>query len=291
MIDRIQLRILSLLVGLLLSVLCRANDSANELPGIILSGEFQQGGLILGRANKGFQVRADGRLLQQSPEGVFLLGLARSAPEQISLTSVAPSGTEVSRKYPVAQRDYRIQRVDGVPQRTVDPPAPEVLVRIRKESAQVKKARSRRDSRQDFLHGFAWPLKGTITGVYGSQRIYNGVPKSPHYGIDIAAPQGEVVRAPAPGVVSLVHGDMYYSGGTLIVDHGHGLSSTFIHLSESLVVEGQRVNAGEPIAKVGSTGRSTGPHLDWRMNWLDVRIDPQLVLKALPSSRQVTGDR
>ena len=131
--------------------------------------------------------------------------------------------------------------------------------------------------------GFVWPLEGTITGVYGSQRIYNGVPKSPHYGIDIAAPQGELVRAPAPGVVTLVHPDMYYSGGTLIVDHGHGLSSTFIHLSESLVEIGQRVEAGEVIAKVGSTGRSTGPHLDWRMNWFDVRIDPRLVLEALPA--------
>ena len=274
----------SMLVALLLPSVCfgEESESSGQLPGISINGEWQQGGLLLGRAQPGFQVRMGDRILEQGPNGQFLVGLGRNTPETIELTSISPAGNKASHSYKVAQREYRVQRVDGVPQRTVTPP-PEVLERIRKESAQVRQARGRRDSRNDYLQGFVWPLKGTITGVYGSQRIYNGVPKSPHYGIDIAAPKGELVRAPAPGVVSLVHKDMYYSGGTVIVDHGHGLSSTFIHLSESLVQEGQRVEAGDPIAKVGSTGRSTGPHLDWRMNWLEVRIDPQLVLKALPA--------
>ncbi|MCV6603778.1 MAG: M23 family metallopeptidase [Porticoccaceae bacterium] len=273
----------------LLSALCLADpgEKSGGLPGVAFEGEWQQGSLLVGHAQPGFQVRVGKQLIQQGSDGRFLLGLGRDTAETIKVTSVASSGEEFSHRYPVMQRDYRVQRVDGVPARTVNPPA-EVLERIRRESAQVRQARNRRDLREDYMQGFSWPLKGTITGVYGSQRIYNGVPKSPHYGIDIAAPQGELVRAPAPGVVSLVHRDMYYSGGTLILDHGHGLSSTFIHLSEALVEEGQKIEAGDPIARVGSTGRSTGPHLDWRMNWLDVRIDPQLVLKALPSIEQKT---
>ena len=149
----------------------------------------------------------------------------------------------------------------------------------------VRDARSLDRERTDFIGGFIQPLEGVITGVYGSQRVYNGIPKRPHYGLDIAAPEGTAVRAPAFGVVTLVHPDMYYSGGTLIVDHGHGLSSTFIHLSKILVQEGQRVTPGELIAEVGATGRATGPHLDWRMNWFDVRVDPQQVLQALPAKQ------
>ncbi|MDM3870304.1 M23 family metallopeptidase [Porticoccus sp. W117] len=283
MIDRIVARALFLpfILTAMVSV-AEVKDATVKLPGVSLNGEWQQGGLLLGQAEEGYQVRFGDLLLSQGPQGQFLLGLGRNAPKSVSLTSISPFGEEVTQSYPIHQRDYQVQRVDGVPARTVNPPQ-EVLERIRRESAQVREARSRRDQRVDFLQGFVWPLKGTITGVYGSQRIYNGVPKSPHYGIDIAAPKGEIVRAPAPGVVSFAHDDLYYSGGTLIVDHGHGLSSTFIHLSESLVKDGQRVEAGDPIARVGSTGRSTGPHLDWRMNWLDVRIDPQLVLKALPA--------
>ena len=253
-----------------------------ELPGASVNGRSEQGGLLVGRAKKGYRVHLGERELNLGPNGSFVIGLGRDTPPSIELSTVSPTGQVVSKSITVNQREYNIQRVDGVPQRTVNPP-PEVLERIRNESVQVRVARRTNDQREDFLHGFKWPLKGTITGVYGSQRIYNGVPKSPHYGIDIAAPQGELVKAPAPGVVTLVHKDMYYSGGTLIVDHGHGLSSTFIHLSESLVAVGQRVKAGDVIAKVGSSGRSTGPHLDWRMNWFDVRIDPQLVLKALPA--------
>jgi murein DD-endopeptidase MepM/ murein hydrolase activator NlpD len=126
-------------------------------------------------------------------------------------------------------------------------------------------------------------LIGPITGVYGSQRVYNGVPKNPHYGVDYAAPTGTEVVAPAAGIVRLAHPDLFYSGGTMIIDHGHGLSSSFLHLSGLLVAEGARVTRGQPIALVGATGRATGPHLDWRMNWHQQRIDPQLVLETLPS--------
>ena len=250
--------------------------------GFTLNGESQQGGLLVGHVEGGYQVRFGGRDVSIANSGDFIIGLDRDAPQTVNVTIISPDGRVSTEAVTVVPCEYNVQRVDGVPARTVNPPA-EVLERIRKESAQVRKARETNDQRDDFVAGFKWPLKGVITGVYGSQRIYNGVPKSPHYGIDIAAPQGKLVTAPAPGVVTLVHPEMYYSGGTLIIDHGRGLSSTFIHLSESLVKVGQRVEAGDVIAKVGSTGRSTGPHLDWRMNWFDVRIDPQLVLKALPA--------
>ena len=146
----------------------------------------------------------------------------------------------------------------------------------------VKQARKDLTESLDFLDGFQRPIQGPVTGVYGSQRFYNGVPKSPHYGVDYAAPTGTLVMAPASGVVRLAHRDLFYSGGTLIVDHGHGLSSTFLHLSDILVEQGVRVERGKPIARVGATGRATGPHLDWRRNWRQVRIDPVLVLQALP---------
>ena len=154
--------------------------------------------------------------------------------------------------------------------------------RIARDSKAVKQARAKITDHEWFVGGFIRPLEGPITGVYGSQRIYNGIPKQPHYGIDYAAPEGAKVRAPAGGVVTLVHDNMYFSGGTLIIDHGHGLSSTFLHLSKILVKPGSYVRRGMDLAEVGATGRATGPHLDWRMNWRDVRIDPQLVLGALP---------
>ena len=164
----------------------------------------------------------------------------------------------------------------------MEPPA-EQLQRIKSDAQLVKAARQPITDKTDFLQGFIKPLNGPKTGVYGSQRFYNGVPKSPHYGVDYAAPTGTIVVAPAAGVVRLAHPDLFYSGGTMIIDHGHGLSSSFLHLSEILVTVGTRIERGAPIAKVGATGRATGPHLDWRMNWRNVRVDPELVLETLPA--------
>lgn len=147
----------------------------------------------------------------------------------------------------------------------------------------VGKARRRSEDRQDFLNTYRWPLIGPITGVFGSQRVYNGTPGRPHYGVDVARPVGATVIAPNSGVVTLVHNDMFYSGGTLIIDHGQGISSTFIHLSKILVAPGQEVETGQPIAEVGATGRATGPHLDWRMNWHGQRLDPALLVGPMPS--------
>jgi murein DD-endopeptidase MepM/ murein hydrolase activator NlpD len=245
-------------------------------------GSMQQGGLLLGKVPVGYSVSYEGRVLKSTPEGQFLIGFGRQAPPLIKVLLSAPSGEQTLHELSIVQRQYKIQRVEGVPQNTVTPPAAE-LARIRSDSALVKRARKEVTDDLDFLTGFERPLEGPITGVYGSQRVYNGTPKSPHYGLDYAAPKGTLVLAPATGTVRMAHRDLFYSGGTLIVDHGHGLSSTFLHLSDILVSVGTQVKRGEAIAKVGSTGRATGPHLDWRMNWYKQRIDPALVLQALPA--------
>ena len=249
---------------------------------ITWQGSWQQGGLLMGQIKPEYRVSFAGEQIKTTADGRFLFGLGRNAQGPSTFIVSSPNGTAIEAQYPVAEREYKIQRVEGVPQQTVKPPA-EQLQRIRSDSALVVKARREVTSVTDFLEGFIKPIDGLVTGVYGSQRFYNGVPKSPHYGIDYAAPKGANVIAPASGVVRLAHRDLFYSGGTLIIDHGHGLSSSFLHLSDILVMEGSRVERGDSIALVGSTGRSTGPHLDWRMNWRNVRVDPELVLEALPA--------
>jgi murein DD-endopeptidase MepM/ murein hydrolase activator NlpD len=269
---------LSACLGLLIS-LCSITLQAETLR---WQGSLEQGGLLMGEIPAGYRASYNQQPLKVTAEGKFLLGLGREAASSIELTVTSPQGVETKAQFPVRKRQYNIQRIEGVPQKTVNPRA-EDLARIRNDSELVKRARRDITESLDFLGGFQRPLEGPVTGVYGSQRFYNGVPKSPHYGVDYAAPTGALVMAPASGVVRLAHRDLFYSGGTLIVDHGHGLSSTFLHLSDILVEEGMRVKRGKPIAKVGATGRATGPHLDWRMNWRQVRIDPALVLQALPA--------
>ncbi len=219
--------------------------------------------------------------MRVSRDGWFLIGFGRDAPPKVVLSVTFPDGRSQRYGLAVKARKYRIQRIDGLPPSKVTP-SKEDLKRIRKEVALVKRARKVDDPRTDFLGGFRWPAKGIISGVYGSQRILNGEPRQPHYGIDIAAPKGTRVVAPAAGVVTLVHPDMYFSGGTMMVDHGHGLQSAFLHLSRILVKKGQRVKQGQPIAEVGSTGRSTGPHLDWRINLFGRRLDAALLVGPMP---------
>lgn len=255
-----------------------------SIQGLSIKGEWEQGQLLIGRVSPGSQVQFRQRNLRVDPDGVFVFGLDRDAPATASLTVIEPSGQKQRQQFEVKQREYNIQRIEGVPARTVNPPA-EQLERIRRESAMTRSARSKDLERRDFLRNFEWPLLGPITGVYGSQRFYNGEPRTPHYGVDVAAPTGTPVSAPLDGVVTLAYDDMFFSGGTLIVDHGHGVSSTFIHLSKILVEEGQEIKQGDPIAEVGATGRATGPHLDWRINWFDQRLDPELRVGAMPPSQ------
>ena len=245
-----------------------------------LSG-LAQGGLSVGTVPPGTTAELPGGKAVVTAEGILLLAVGRDFPTTAELKLIFPDGKEQSMPLSVEQRSFKVQRINGLPQRQVTPPKA-VLERIRTEQVRVARARAVRRADADFSAGFAWPVTGPISGVYGSQRILNGEPRQPHYGVDVAVPTGTDVLAPSPGLVTLVESDLYFSGGTLIVDHGYGLSSSFLHLSEILVTEGERVEQGQPIAKVGATGRVTGPHLDWRMNLENVRIDPVLVLKALP---------
>ncbi|HIC81868.1 MAG TPA: M23 family metallopeptidase [Kiloniellaceae bacterium] len=257
------------------AVMAQADES------LTLSGDLTQGGLVFGKAAPGASVTLNGKPLRMTDDGRFIFGFGRDATASAVLTVTAADGGVTTRELKIAQRDYQVQRIDGLPKKFVTPPD-DVVTRIRADAAAAAKARETDRSETDFDSGFRWPAIGIVSGVYGSQRVLNGEPRRPHFGIDIAAPQGTPVVAPADGVVTLVHPDMYFTGVTLFLDHGHGLSSAFLHLERVTVEEGQRVKQGEQIATVGSTGRSTGPHLDWRINWFTERLDPALLVPPMP---------
>lgn len=265
--------------------------SANGL--LEMKGAWTQGGVIIGRTIPGTQLRLNGQPVQVSPEdGRFVFGFGRDAEPENQLEIRWPDGIKELRRLTLKQRRYRTQRIDGLPPDKVSPPA-QLMERIQRESAQVAQARNQDVDTPYFTSGFRWPLQGRISGVYGSQRVLNGQPRQPHYGIDIAAATGTPVQAPADGMVTLAHPDMYFSGKTLILDHGFGLSSSFLHLHEIYVKEGQKVNQGDIIATVGATGRVTGPHLDWRMNWYSQRVDPSTLvppMKLKGMSVRLTSD-
>ncbi|MBK7522270.1 MAG: M23 family metallopeptidase [Gammaproteobacteria bacterium] len=242
-----------------------------------LEGPLLQGGVVIGQVAPGTPVSLDGRALRVSEDGLFVIGFDRDSPQSHTLVAGAET-----RELAIKRREYAIQRVTGIAQNIMSPSAAD-LERIAREQRLVNAARGRDDPRSDFAAGFSWPILGPISGVYGSQRFYNGAPSRPHFGVDVAAPTGAPVHAPAPGIVTLAEPDLFYSGGTIIIDHGHELSSSFLHLSKVLVSVGQRVETGTLIAQVGATGRATGPHLDWRMNWRDARVDPQLLAGAMPA--------
>lgn len=246
-----------------------------------LEGDFVQGGLVYGRVPPGSRVQFDGQWIRTSEDGRFLIGFDRDEGTTVTLMVKHPNGKSERRALTVQPRQYEIQRIDGLPPKKVTPP-PEAMERIRREIALVKHARSRDDPRIDFAAGFVWPASGTVSGVYGSQRILNGTPRRPHYGVDIAAPTGTPVYAPAAGIVTLAQPDMYFSGGTIIIDHGHGLSSSFLHMSEVQVKVDERVERGTMVGKIGATGRATGSHLDWRMNLFARQVDPQLLVGPMP---------
>lgn len=271
-----QYRLFARLLITLSAIITPLNSHALQL-----EGEFRQGGLLFGRVAPDNAVLYNGKTLQLTADGQFIIGLDRDAPAEIALEKRSPDGQLQSYRFNIERRDYNIQRIEGVAKQYVAPD-PEQVKRSRRESAMVGMARKQQRRQTDFLAGFIWPASGPITGVFGSQRVYNGEPRRPHYGVDVAGPVGAAVVAPASGLVTLAEPDLFFSGGTMIIDHGHGLSSTFLHLSKLLVETGQMVEQGELVAEIGATGRVTGPHLDWRMNWTggdrSVRIDPQLLV-------------
>ena len=254
---------------------------SSSLSALHLEGEIVQGGIVFGQVEPGSEVSLDGRNVMVSDDGNFVIGFGRDETGTRKLVVSEPSGASTSKDLPIVKREYRIERVDGLPPKTVTPD-PESLERIRNDARMVGSARARRDERTDYAKGFTWPASGRISGVYGSQRVLNGEPRRPHFGLDIAAPTGEAVYAPAGGIITMAHPDLYYSGGTIVLDHGQGLSSSFLHLSKVTVKEGDIVKQGDKIGEIGATGRATGPHLDWRMNWLNKRVDPQVLLKGDP---------
>lgn len=248
---------------------------------IEFKGELVQGGIVIGKVQQGQSVSYDGQTLPLSSSGQFVLGFDRDSPATVMLQISNLDGSSSERQLNVKPRTYDIQRIEGIARKIMSP-SKEDLTRIREENFLIGKARKVISPREDFLQAFVWPLNGPITGVFGSQRVYNGVPKRPHYGVDVAAPVGTRVRAPAAGSIRLAHDNMFYSGGTLVIDHGHGLNSSFLHLSKILVQVGDEVRQGQEVAEVGATGRVTGPHLDWRMNWRKQRVDPQQLVGPQP---------
>lgn len=237
-----------------------------------------QGGVAFGRVPPGVSIEVDGKPVRVSARGEYLLAAARDATGHVRLTMIDATGARRAHQVPIEPRKFKVERVDGVPPSTVDPP-PEIAARIEREQAAVAAVRARDDDRQDWREGFDLPVKARVSGVFGSQRIYNGKPGAPHSGFDLAAPAGTPVRAPAPGVVTFAAPDLYLTGGTLVLDHGHGLSSTFLHLSRLDASVGARIARGEIVGAVGATGRATGPHLHWGMNLFGTRVDPQLMLR------------
>ena len=254
--------------------------SSQEQVNVVLNGKFTQGALLRGQAPAGAKVTLNGETVQTNKDGKFVVGFEREAPLHQTLVVKLDNGQKWQRDITLEKREYNIQRIDGLEQKMVSPPA-EVTARIKQDNINVANARSGNTDLDALFTRFEWPAKGVISGVYGSQRILNGVPKWPHYGLDIANETGTPVYAPVDGVVTMAD-DLYYSGNTLILDHGMRVFSTFLHMDTITVEVGETVKQGEQIGTIGSTGRSTGPHLDWRINLGNTRLDPQTIISGSP---------
>ena len=240
-------------------------------------GKFIQGGFIIGETEPGSKVMIDKKKVKVTKEGFFVFGLGRDRKYDVVI-NIEKNGEKEKIVKKVLKRKYNIQRIDGLDEKKVTPPE-EVYERIKKENKLIGLARAVNSDLIFFKNKFALPIENSIiTGVYGSQRILNGKPKWPHYGLDFAAEEGTEIKAMLDGVVTLAEPDLYYTGGTLIFDHGHGVSTLYMHMEKLFVKKGQKVKQGEIIGTVGSTGRATGAHLDVRLNWFDVRLDPAIVL-------------
>lgn len=259
---------------LLFCVLSPAVNADNLL--IELQGEPQPGGLLIGETEPDVQVFLGDKSLVVDDQGFFVLGFGRD-DEGSHVLRLKQQQKEETWKLDLRTREWNIQHVRGVPPQTVSPP-PEVHERIGREAAAVSRARSVESQMTGFRESFIWPVTGRITGVYGSQRIFDGEPRRPHFGVDIAAPEGTEILAPASGVITLAEQDLFFSGGTLIIDHGLGVSTTYLHLSELRVEPGEQIEQGQVIGLVGATGRATGPHLCWRLNWFQQRLDPKVLV-------------
>mgnify|MGYP001437447054 FL=1 len=241
-------------------------------------GKFEQGAFILGKTNPDTKIKIDNKEVRVTKDGYFAFGLDRDRKNNIIIKIIEKNKTTIVEKK-ILKRDYKIQRIDGLPSKQVTPP-PEVYDRIKKDNILIGKARSIDSTLNFFKDKFIFPIdKYIITGVYGSQRILNGKPRRPHYGVDFHAPEGTPVKAMMDGIVTLSEKNMYFTGGTIIFDHGHGISTLYMHLKDIDVKVGQKIKQGEVVGTLGKSGRATGPHLDIRLNWFDVKLDPMTILK------------
>ena len=248
----------------------------------LLRGGAVEGGLMIARTAPDNRVTLDDAAIPVAPDGLFIVGFHRDSDLPVTIGITTVDGTSQLTVLTPQQRSYQIQRIDGLQKNMVSPPE-NVIARIKSDQAAVAAARQTPAAAGDFWRGIDWPVTGRISGVFGSQRILNGQPRQPHYGIDIAVPKGTPVRAPASGLVTLVK-DLYFSGWTVIINHGLGLNSTFLHLDSTAISVGDTVQRGSIIGTVGSTGRSTGPHLDWRLDWQGRRIDASLAAGPMPET-------
>ena len=254
-----------------------------------LDGSFSQGGILFGQTAIGAKVTLDGEDVMVDDDGRFLLGFGRDSAPTALVVVTLPDGVVERRSIDIADREFPVQRIDGIDQSKVSGFTEEQLAKIAADTALKKAARTETQRLADWSLGFDWPVTGRISGVFGSQRILNGEPKNPHSGMDIAAPTGTPIRAPAPGVVRLAEDDMYFEGGLVLLDHGHWLESAFLHMSRIDVEPGQRVEKGDIIGAVGATGRVTGPHLHWSLKWAGRLVDPQLTLDPLEAAKNASS--
>ncbi|NKC18684.1 peptidoglycan DD-metalloendopeptidase family protein [Pseudoalteromonas sp. S4498] len=251
-----------------------------------LKGNLTQGGLVVGKLENATEIKLNETKLKRSKDGYFVFGFGRDAELNHTLSWQSDDGQKHRQAIVITKRDYDIDKITGVAKKYVSPPE-SVLKRIREEAQAVSKARQGNSDLLFFKDPVFRPAKGRISGVYGSQRYFNGEPRRPHFGLDIANKTGEPVLAPVSGKVVFANPDLYYSGGTLIIDHGHGITSTYIHLSKLGVEVGDTVKTGDKIAEIGATGRVTGPHLDWRFNWFGERLDPALLMNDTLADKAV----
>jgi len=250
--------------------------TATQLTAVEFKGKFLQGHYIVGITNPSAKIIVGKKEVRVSKDGYFVFGIDRDRKFDISITKIIDGKKEVIIKQ-VLKRKYNIQRIDGLEESKVTPPE-SVYKRIKEENNRIGEARAINSGLPFFKNQFIMPVEGIISGVYGSQRILNGKPRWPHYGIDIAAKKGTMIKSSGSGVVTMAEDDLYYTGGTIIMDHGHGISTIYSHLETVMVSVGDKINQGDIIGTVGSTGRSTGPHLDFRVNWFQTRLDPMSLI-------------
>jgi murein DD-endopeptidase MepM/ murein hydrolase activator NlpD len=250
--------------------------TTTQLNAVEFKGKFIQGHYIIGVTDPSSKIIIDKKNVKVSEDGYFVFGIDRDRKFDLTITKINNGKKEKIIKK-VLKRKYNIQRIDGLEESKVTPPE-SVYKRIKKENNKIGEARAINSDLPFFKNQFIMPVEGIISGVYGSQRILNGKPRWPHYGIDIAAKKGTMIKSSGSGVVTMAEDDLYYTGGTIIMDHGHGISTIYSHLETVLVSVGDKINKGDLIGTVGSTGRSTGPHLDFRVNWFQTRLDPMSIL-------------